>query len=255
MGENTLTKTNVTEFEWDSLLIPEDISKAEEESHSSVVSEYYSRQLSDSSVDLSAIVKEVEVTVDDSLLESEEFEFERSSNDELFTYFQEENTVVDTNILFPRIKRINVLFWFLRNLAKQDISESKIVITNREDVSIIFYQVIESAMFFGFLKRVKEEDETYLIPTDVYEEFINLTFENQYRFFLARLGRNETVSEVIQIQLNDPIYDSISRQMVYNILVNDPNIQKEALSKEEVTKIVNNFRYWYLNIKQAILDN
>lgn len=255
MGEINLAKTNDMEFDWDSLLIPGDISKAEEEGHSAVVSEYNSKQLSGSSVDLSSIDKEVEVTIDDSLLESEEFEFERSSNDELFTYFQEENTVVDANILFPRIKRINVLFWFLRNLSDQDISESKILITNIDEVSILFYRVIESALFFGFLKRVKEEDKTYLVPTEIYEEFMDLTFENQYRFFLARLGRNETVSEVIQIQLNDPIYDSISRQMVHNILVKDPNIQEESLSKEEITKIVNNFRYWYLNIKQAILDN
>lgn len=93
------------------------------------------------------------------------------------------------------------------------------------------------------------------MPTDVYEEFMGKTTEMQYPIFLKRLGRNETISEVLKIQLNDPIYDSISRQMVHNTLVTDPNIEAEGLSNDEVTQIVNGLRYWYLGIKQVVLEN
>ena len=43
--------------------------------------------------------------------------------------------------------------------------------------------------------------------------------------------------------------------MVFNLLVKDPNIQKEKLSKDEINVILSHLRYWYLNIKQMILDN
>lgn len=250
-----MAKSKINELEWNSLLIPDDLSSEEEESHSSIITQYLSKRTNDQSVDISTIDQTVEIDVDDSLLESEELELETITNDELFNYFQEEKIENDPNILFPKTENINVLFWFLHNFGKLDISKTKIVINNREELSIIFYRIIEAAIFFGFLKRVETDEATYLIPTDVYEDFMGKTIEMQYPIFLASLGHNEAISEALQIQLNDPIYDSISRQMVHNILVNDPNIKQESLSNDEVTSIVNSLRYWYLAIKQTILED
>lgn len=255
MGEITVANTNLIELEWESLMIPEDFSTDEKEAHQAVVSEYISSQSNDDISDSSSIDKVVEIDIDDSLLEPEELTLEKSSNDELFIYFQEEKVTNDSSIHFPRIKRINILFWFLHNLGNQGISNSKIAIKNKENISVIFHHLIESARFFNFLKKVEIEEDIYYIPTSQYEEFMKQDSKEQYPFFLTSIGQNATVSEAIQIQLNDPIYDSISRQMVYNILVEDPNIQEESLSNDEVTKIVNNLRYWYLNIKKAVLDN
>lgn len=248
-----MAKTKINELEWDSLLIPEGMSTEEEENHSALISDYLSKQTSDQSINLSAIDKTAEIEIDDSLLEAEELELELITNDELFNFFQEEKLATDPNILFPKTEKINALFWFLHHFGKLDISEAKILITNRKDLSIIFYRVIEATMFFGFLKRVKTDEDIYLVPTETYEEFMGKTVEMQYPLFLESLGHNETISEILQVQLNDPIYDSISRQMVHNILVNDPNIQKEGMTNEEVTEIVNSLRYWYLSIKQTIL--
>lgn len=143
----------------------------------------------------------------------------------------------------------------MHNLGQLDINESNIVVNNSKELSMNYYLLVEAALFFGFLDRIVEDGEIYLIPTNFYENFINQPLEQQYPLFLASLGRNETVSEVLQVQLNDPIFDNISRQMVHNILANDPNIKNESLSVDEIKKITNNFRYWYLGIKKAISEN
>ena len=253
--KNILAKSNIIELEWDSLLIPEDLSSEEEKSHSAVVTKHLSNLLTNQSSDSEELNNITEITVDDSLLESQELELNTISNDELFNYFQEEKVEIHPNILFPKIKRVNVLFWFLHNLGQLDINESNIVVNNSKELSMNYYLLVEAALFFGFLDRTVEDREIYLIPTNFYENFINQPLEQQYPLFLASLGRNETVSEVLQVQLNDPIFDNISRQMVHNILANDPNIKNESLSVDEIKKITNNFRYWYLGIKKAILEN
>lgn len=243
------------QMEWETLLIPETLSADELESHEAVVSDYKNASYSDESIDLSAIERVSELEITDDFLASEEIVIDKISNNDLFEYLKEENVTIDLNVRFPKIKRINQLFWFLHNLAKLDISDSKITILNADELSIGFYQVIESGMFFDYIKRVKLDEETYFIPTEYYEAFMTEPIEEQYALFLASLGKNETVSEVLNIQLNDPIYDNISRQMVFNILVKDPNIQQEKLTKDEINHILSNLRYWYLNIKQMILDN
>ena len=242
-------------IEWDSLLIPEGLSIEELANHADSIFDYLSKRSVDQSFDLSVIDKEVELAINNTLLETEELTLNRITNDELFNYFQDKTIEPDSNILFPKIERINILFWFLHNLGKLDISEAKVSVKNRKELTIIYYYLIEAAVFFGFIKRAKENGDVYLVPTEVYEEFMKKTTEEQYSLFLARLGRNETISEVLKIQLNDSIYDSISRQMVHNLLVTDPNIKAEGLSNDEVGQIVNVLRYWYLGIKQVILEN
>ncbi len=242
-------------MEWETLLIPETLSEADLETHATIVSDYIQTSYSDESIDLSTIERVTEVEVTEDLLSSEEIVIDKISNNDLFEYLKEENVTIDMNLRFPKIKRINQLFWFLHNLAKLEIANSKVIFTNMEDLSIGFYQTIEAALFFGYIKRVRVENEIYFIPTDYYESFMSESIEEQYSLFLASLGQNETVSEVLNIQLNDPIYDNISRQMVFNLLVNDPNIKQEQLTKNEINHILNNLRYWYLNIKQMILDN
>jgi len=253
MGENKLEKLNMVELEWDSLLIPEDLSPNEKEAHASTVFTYLSSFTQELSEGVTAVTNPVVLEIDDSLLETKEFDLEKITSEELFTYFQEEKTPVNAELLFPKIKRINKLFWFLHNLGQRGISESFITIENSENLSMNFCRLIEGAIFFGFLKQVKQEDTIYFIPTQRYEDFMEKPLEKQYLFFLKSLGRNETVSELLQLQLNDPIFDNISRQMAHNILVKDPNIKNESLSSEEIDFIVNNFRYWYLGIKKMIL--
>lgn len=253
MEDNKLTKTNLIELDWDSLLTPEDLSTEEVEVHATLIANYLSNITIDEGIH-STIPKNItKVTVSNSLLETKDLALDKISNDQLFEYFQEYKVKIDSTILFPKIKRINHLFWFLHNLSTLNIRDSKLLISNQDELSIHFHQLIESALFFGFLTRVKEENNIYLIPTNVYEEFMEQPTEQQYPLFLLALAHNETVSEVLQVQLNDPIYDNISREMVYNILVGDPNIQQESLSSDEIKGIANNFRYWFLNIKKMVL--
>lgn len=255
MEENILAKPNIIELDWDSLLIPEDLSPEEAKSHSKIITNHLSKLVTNQFKDSSNLNNITEITIDNTLLESQELELDTISNNELFNYFQGEKVAVNSNIFFPKIKRINVLFWFLHNLGHFNIKNSKIIVNNREELSLNYYQLVEAALFFGFLKRIQENEEVYLFPTSFYEELLNQPIDKQYPLFLASLGRNETVSEVLQVQLNDPIFDNISRQMVSNILSKDPNIRKEGLSESEIHKIVNNFRYWYLDIKNNILEN
>lgn len=253
MGENKLVKSNIVELEWDSLLIPEDLSPEEKEAHVTAVSTYLSNLTSASSDDVTGITNTVELKIDDSLLEIKEFELEKITSEELFAYFQEDKVPVDAELLFPKIKRINKLFWFLHNLGEKGISQSLISIKNRESLSMNYCRLVEGAIFFEFLNRVKQEGTIYLVPTQMYEDFMERPLEKQYPLFLASLGRNETVSELLQLQLNDPIFDNISRQMAHNILVKDLNVKRESLTSDEIDHIVNNFRYWYLGIKKMIL--
>lgn len=250
-----MSRTKMNYNDWDTLLIPDNLEEDILSTHAEAITDYIENTYSDETIDLSSIQHVTELTVSEDLLATQEFPSEKITNNELFEYLKEENVNVDLNLLFPEIKRINHLFWFLHNLGNLDISKSKIIINNTNELSIVFYKIIEAAMFFGFLNRVRIDEESYFVRTEAYEKFITSDISKQYKMFLSHLGQNETVSEALKIQLNDPIYDNISQQMVYNILVNDPNLQKEQASKEEINQIVNNLRYWYLNIRQMVLKS
>lgn len=249
-----LTRVTIDNYEWTSLMVPEERTKKETDADKKMVKDYLTKLENEPSIELDA-VKVEELTVDDSLIESQETEFERLANNDLFNYFQSEKEEIDAQVLFPKMEKINNLYWFLHALSKKDTKNKKITISNPEDVTVAFYQLVEAATFFGFMKRTVEDDTFYFSPTKRFEEFAEADLEQQYHLFLAGLGTNETISEIIQIQLNEPLYDTISKRMVQNILVKDPNLQAEDLTNDDIKKIINSFRYWYLGISQMILKN
>ena len=77
----------------------------------------------------------------------------------------------------------------------------------------------------------------------------------QYFTFIKALASNESISESLIIQLNDPIFDRISKQMIHNVLAVDVNIKNEDITNEEIEKITNNLRYWYLGIRNTLLES
>ena len=249
-----LTRVTIDNYEWTSLMVPEERTKKETDADKKMVKDYLTKLENEPSIELDA-VKVEELTVDDSLIESQETEFERLANNDLFNYFQSEKEEIDAQVLFPKMEKINNLYWFLHALSKKDTKNKKIIISNPDDVTVAFYQLVEAATFFGFMKRTVEDDTFYFSPTKRFEEFAEADLEQQYHLFLAGLGTNETISEIIQIQLNEPLYDTISKRMVQNILVKDPNLQAEDLTNDDIKKIINSFRYWYLGISQMILKN
>lgn len=249
-----LTRVTIDNYEWTSLMVPEERTKKETDADKKMVKDYLTKLENEPSIELDA-VKVEELTVDDSLIESQETEFERLANNDLFNYFQSEKEEIDGQVLFPKMEKINNLYWFLHALSKKDTKNKKLAISNPDDVTVAFYQLVEAATFFGFMKRTVEDDTFYFSPTKRFEEFAEADLEQQYHLFLAGLGTNETISEIIQIQLNEPLYDTISKRMVQNILVKDPNLQAEDLTNDDIKKIINSFRYWYLGISQMILKN
>lgn len=249
-----LTRVTIDNYEWTSLMVPEERTKKETDADKKMVKDYLTKLENEPSIELDA-VKVEELTVDDSLIESQETEFERLANNDLFNYFQSEKEEIDAQVLFPKMEKINNLYWFLHALSKKDTKNKKLAISNPDDVTVAFYQLVEAATFFGFMKRTVEDDTFYFSPTKRFEEFAEADLEQQYHLFLAGLGMNETISEIIQIQLNEPLYDTISKRMVQNILVKDPNLQAEDLTNDDIKKIINSFRYWYLGISQMILKN
>lgn len=249
-----MTRVTIDNYEWTSLMVPEERTKKEIDADKKMVKDYLTKLENEPSIELDA-VKVEELTVDDSLIESQETEFERLANNDLFNYFQSEKEEIDAQVLFPKMEKINNLYWFLHALSKKDTKNKKLAISNPDDVTVAFYQLVEAATFFGFMKRTVEDDTFYFSPTKRFEEFAEADLEQQYHLFLAGLGTNETISEIIQIQLNEPLYDTISKRMVQNILVKDPNLQAEDLTNDDIKKIINSFRYWYLGISQMILKN
>lgn len=249
-----LTRVTIDNYEWTSLMVPEERTKKETDADKKMVKDYLTKLVNEPSIHIDSVNVE-ELTVDDSLIESQETEFERLANNDLFNYLQSEKEEIDAQILFPKMEKINNLYWFLHALSKKDTKNKKLTISNPEDVTIAFYQLVEAATFFGFMKRTLDDDTFYFSPTKRFEEFAKVELEQQYHLFLAGLGTNETISEIIQIQLNEPLYDTISKRMVQNILVQDPNLQAEDLTNDDIKKIINSFRYWYLGISQMILKN
>ena len=249
-----LTRVTIDNYEWTSLMVPEERTKKEIDADKKMVKDYLTKLENEPSIELDA-VKVEELTVDDSLIESQETEFERLANNDLFNYFQSEKEEIDAQVLFPKMEKINNLYWFLHALSKKDTKNKKLAISNPDDVTVAFYQLVEAATFFGFMKRTVEDDTFYFAPTERYKTFIAEDKEQQYHLFLAGLASNETIREILQIQFNEPLYDTISKRMVQNILVKDPNIQTENVTNEEVTQIINSLRYWYLGINKIILKN
>lgn len=247
--------SNINDLTLESLLLSDDLSAEEKDQQNSLITEYLAREDYPHSVDVSSIDHQVEITIDDSFDDEEELEIEKMTEEELFDILRTEPIEVESTILFPRIEQINKLFWFLRKLANQEIQEAKVSIANQEDLSMKFYLFIEAAIFFGFLETTVEDGVFYLIPTDKYNDFMTQSVEEQYLIFLKALASNESISESLIIQLNDPIFDRISKQMIHNVLAVDKNIQNEAITNEDIEKITNDLRYWYLGIRNAVLES
>lgn len=255
MEDDKLEQSIIKGLELDNLLLPDDLTSEEKTAHASVVTDYLSRPPHLYSIDSSEINTIVEIEIEDSWLEPLELELNKLSNDELFDLLNEEPVTRNSTILFPKIRRINELFSFLHHLGNLDIKDSKLVVVNKDEISIKYYQLVEAAIFFGYLETVKEEDDLYLLPTEQYEAFLDETPEEQYVSFLKSIGRNETIREILTIQVNDTIFDRISKQMVHNILVEDIHLKEEGITSEEMEELINNFRIWFLNIRNVILEN
>lgn len=247
--------SNINELTLESLLLSDDLSSKERETQTSLIKEYLAREDYPQTVDASSIEGEVEITIDDSFVDGKELEMDKITKEELFDILREEPVEVESDILFPRVEQINKLFWFLRKLSKQEIQGGKVSIKNQEDLSLKFYIFVEAAIFFGFLETEMDDGTLYLIPTKMYNESMDDTLEEQYLTFLKALASNDSISESLIIQLNDPIFDRISKQMIHNVLAVDENIKTEDITSEDIEQITNDLRLWYLGIRNAVLES
>lgn len=246
-----MAQLNSNDLSVDSLLLPKDFTPEEKELHRSRMTAFLSEAKPAENSSTNHIV---EIQVDDSLIASHEFEIKKLSNDQLSDLLREAPIYPYSSAFFPRIQHINELFWLLYHLAQKDVQSSKISFINQDQLSNKFYALAESAIFFGYLEKTIEDDEKYFTPTPFYKEWMQKPIADQYLDFLKILGSFDSISECIIIQLNDPIFDNISRQMVHKVLAKDVNIIKEELTNKEIDEIINNLRYWYLDIKKVILD-
>src|SRR5699024_4403650 len=138
-----LTKKNHIELDWDNLITSDDLSTEEAKVRASIIDHYLSNFTTDEETDRAIPKNITKITIDNSLLETDDLILEKISNEQLFEYFQEDKVAVDSSILFPKMKRINHLFWFLHNLSLLNIQELKIYIRNQEELSIHSYQLID----------------------------------------------------------------------------------------------------------------
>lgn len=248
--------SNINDLELESLLLSEELSSEEKKEQKLLIKDYLEREHYAKTRDVSSIDKQVEITVDDSFSDEKELEIEKISSEELFELFREDVEQIDSRIMFPRIQQINKLFWFLRKLASNDIKESKVRIKNQEELSVKFYKFLEAALFLSFVELVVSDNQTlYIVATEKYHKFMDENIREQYFTFIKALASNESISESLIIQLNDPIFDRISKQMIHNVLAVDVNIKNEDITNEEIEKITNNLRYWYLGIRNTLLES
>lgn len=247
--------SNIDDLDLENFLFSEDLPSKEKEKQKSLISEYLAKDSYSKTMDPSSINQETEIEIDESFLEEGELEIDKITNGELSDILREESKEMDPRIIFPRIQHINKLFWFLHKLANNKIKESKVSIKNQKDLSLKFYIYLEASIFFGYLETTIKDGNLILIPTKMFNGGINKSTEEQYFIFLKALASNESISESLIIQLNDPIFDRISKQMIHNILAVDNHIKEEEITNEDIEKITNNLRYWYLGIRQTVLES
>ncbi len=238
------------DLDLDSLLFPEQLSLEEERNSSLAVSEYLINN--SDSIDLSLYDKIIEVNTND-LIEHKEFSFTKIDTNKLFEILNSKTEHINPQLFFPKIKHLNDLFWFLHNLNNMEPYNSKIIFNTNNEISELSNTLIEAAIFFQFFDIVDENSNTFIITTSDFKTFKNKNIEEQYLLFLQNIGADKTARECITIQLNDPIYDKISRKMIFNKLIDNHNIQEEHLANNDITAIVNNVRYWYLDIRKYLL--
>ena len=100
-----MTRVTIDNYEWTSLMVPEERTKKETDADKKMVKDYLTKLENEPSIELDA-VKVEELTVDDSLIESQETEFERLANNDLFNYFQSEKEEIDAQVLFPKMEMV-----------------------------------------------------------------------------------------------------------------------------------------------------
>lgn len=248
--------SNINDLELESLLLSEELSSEEKEEQTLLIENYLEREQYAKTKDISSIDKQVEIIVDDSFSDEKDLEIDKITSEELFELFRQEAEQIDSRIMFPRIQQINKLFWFLRKLSSYDIKDSKVSIKNQEELSVKFYKFLEAALFFSFVELLVSDDhKLYIVATEKYHKFMDKNISDQYLTFIKALASNESISESLIIQLNDPIFDRISKQMIHNVLAVDENIRNEEITNEEIEKITNNLRYWYLGIRNTLLES
>lgn len=229
------------------LFKPSNFSLEKEREQSVEVSEYNIKNKDNNNIKLSEALK---IYIDDSLLKINSKNFEKITGDEFFDLLNSEQVLISPEIKFPKIEKINTLYALLDALAKKDISSHPIIfIQDDED----FNELIESLVFFKFFEVHNVEDNKVYLVTEYFNNFIKENNSRKYIYFVKILGANDTVRRALSLQINVPVYDRISKQMITNYLIEDVNIIEENLDINSIKKIMNNFRYWYLDIRTNLL--
>src|SRR5699024_4161692 len=247
MSESLINSINL-----DRLLTPSQLSLDKERNNSLAVSDYLIRNSENSNIDLSLYSNTLKVNTKE-LMEHHQINLKPRSKKDLFDILNSKSLTINPLLFFPKVKHINDLFWFLSHLSRKNIKNTKLILETSNEFSELSNNLIESAVFFGYLTHNRLDNEVYLIPTNDFEFFNDKTLEEQYTIFLKNVGAVKTIRDSINIQLNDPIFDNLSKRMVFKKLKANQNIIEESLTDSDINKIVVNVRYWFLDIKKYIL--
>lgn len=229
------------------LFKPSNFSLEMEREQSVEVSEYNIKYKESNNVDLS---ETLDIHLDNSLLINKENRLEKITPDKFFDLLNSEQVLISPEIKFPKIKKIDVLYALLSTLAEKNTNNYPIIFTQKSNN---YDDLIQSLVFFKFLEQHYVDNKKVYLVTEYFSNFVEEKQSRRYMYFVKILGANNTVRKALSVQINNPIYDRISKKMITNYLLEDLNIIEEKLKIEELENIVNNFRYWYLDIRSNLL--
>lgn len=238
--------------ELDKLLKVDTLSLEQEVNTSTAVADYLSRTGPRRKERLKDIKDNFSIKINKNLYKKSKLTLNKYSVDEFHDLINHKNNKINPAIKFPRIKDFNKLFWFFHNILTPEMHNKKIYFDYNEN-SDFSKEAINALCFFDYFKYVSIDGENFYIITDQTKKFITLNLNERYLQFVVDATKNDTVRSAITGQLFVVIYDNITKGVIKRRLLQDPNIIEENVSGNDLNKIIDNFRFWFLNIKKNLL--
>ncbi|AQS53904.1 hypothetical protein BW727_101537 [Jeotgalibaca dankookensis] len=244
------------DLDWDDLLNVDSLSLEEERNTSAAESDYIVRKNSENTnVEYDASVlknkKVINYAIDVNSLMGNTIKINKFDKDNFVNFFNNEK-FIEVNPLnkFPKNKSLFSVFFLLDNISKENISESVFNFTcaskDGEDVGRV---LIDTLIYLNYLSVI----ESFFIPTSKFFTLSLKKTDEKVLSFIKDLSNYKTIKECLMIQLYGNNFDSITREIIFDKLSNDPSVLHEELLKEQTFELTKNLRSWYLELRSTLI--
>ncbi|WP_368644724.1 hypothetical protein AB4027_06345 [Alkalibacterium putridalgicola] len=159
---------------------------------------------------------------------------------------------------FPDIENINEFIFLVYelsslplNLLSKSYFTDEWLITSLNHFEESTFDLIDALTYFGIVHYKEEDYDNKYFFSDIFKKMANENPEDKYLEIIKIICMSKTCKELLTIQ-NYTNFDNMTKSIMIDKLLKDPNIIENRKTHKQINKIINNFRNWFLDINKIL---